>query len=261
MTDPPGFTREERVAIESAAVFASVTGVAGATVMQSPEAPASPMLNRIVGLGVEAPATEAAVDEALAAVAAGVSFYVAVAPEARPADLPQWLGDRGLEPSWGWMSFRRGVEELPAPETALRLVEVRGPEDAAAFARVVRTSYGLPEAIEPRIAAARDRGWLCWVAYDGDDPAGAAGLYASDGVGYLGFAGTLPEHRGKGAQSALLSERIRRAAALGCDVLVTETGERSEGRPSNSYRNILRAGFTETAVTANWLGHRAPATG
>jgi len=25
-------------------------------------------------------------------------------------------------------------------------------------------------------------------------------------------------------------------------------------RPDNSYRNILRAGFAEDAVTANWLG-------
>jgi GNAT superfamily N-acetyltransferase len=73
-------------------------------------------------------------------------------------------------------------------------------------------------------------------------------------VAYLSFAGTLPEHRGKGAQNALLAARIRRAAGLGCDVVVTETGERRGDRPSNSYRNILRAGFTEDAVTANWLG-------
>ena len=69
-----------------------------------------------------------------------------------------------------------------------------------------------------------------------------------------GFAATLPEHRGKGAQSALLAERIGRAAELGCDVVVTETGEQRDDRPSNSYRNILRAGFSEVAVIANWLG-------
>jgi hypothetical protein len=36
--------------------------------------------------------------------------------------------------------------------------------------------------------------------------------------------------------------------------VLTETGERREGLPSNSYRNILRTGFEEVAVTANWLG-------
>jgi hypothetical protein len=48
--------------------------------------------------------------------------------------------------------------------------------------------------------------------------------------------------------------RIRTAAELGCDIVITETGERRGDRPSNSYRNILRAGFTEHATTANWLG-------
>ncbi len=74
------------------------------------------------------------------------------------------------------------------------------------------------------------------------------------GVAYLGLAGTLPEHRGKGAQNVLLAARIRRAAELGCDLVITETGERREDRPSGSYRNILRAGFREDIVTANWLG-------
>ena len=36
--------------------------------------------------------------------------------------------------------------------------------------------------------------------------------------------------------------------------MITETGERRDDRPSSSYRNILRAGFEEIAVTANWLG-------
>jgi len=67
------------------------------------------------------------------------------------------------------------------------------------------------------------------------------------------ISATLPEHRAKGGQSALLAERIRHARAIGCDVLVTETGERREDLPSNSYRNIIRAGFTEVSVRANWL--------
>jgi len=55
------------------------------------------------------------------------------------------------------------------------------------------------------------------------------------------------------SQSALLAERIRHARAIGCDILVTETGERRDDMPSNSYRNILRAGCAEVSVRANWL--------
>jgi hypothetical protein len=89
------------------------------------------------------------------------------------------------------------------------------------------------------------------VAFDGDDPAATGALYVDGDVGWLSLGATLPEHRRKGAQGALLAERIRIAPALGCTALVTETGEAVEGRPSNSYRNILRAGFAEAFVRPN----------
>ena len=247
-------SREARVMLRAAAAFSSTTEAGGASVLRVPEAPSSPMVNRIVGLGVESPATEAHVDAALAAMGAGVTFYVAVAPGARPAELPEWLRARGLEPGWGWMAFRRDVGPLAPRATSLRLAEVYTAAHAHAFGRVVRVSYELPEAVEPRLARLHETGWRCWVAFDGDEPAGAGALFTAERVAYLGFAGTLPAHRGKGAQGALLAARLQAAEQLGCDVVVTETGERRGDRPSNSYRNILRAGFREVAVTANWLG-------
>lgn len=248
-------TREERVALAAyRGVTPIVVEVGGGVVLLAPEAPDSAMLNRAVGLGVDAPATEDALDEVLAEMPPGTTFYVAVAPGARPPDLPRWLERRGLEQGWGWMAFRRGVEPLETRPSSLRLEEVRTAEEAAAFARIVRIGYGLPEAVEPMVARAPEAGWHCFLALDGDEPASAAALFVAEGAGYLGFAATLAEHRGKGAQNLLLAERIRLAAELGCDVVITETGERRDDLPSNSYRNILRAGFEEVAVTANWLG-------
>ncbi|MCY7301878.1 MAG: GNAT family N-acetyltransferase [Thermoleophilia bacterium] len=220
--------------------------------LRADAAPFSPGLNQIVGLGVDEPATEELLDAALAAIGEDVNCYVAVTPGARPAELVDWLRVRGLEPGWGWMSFRRGLEDIPERPTSLTLARV-GPAEAEAFGRIVAAGYGLPDAAAPWAAGAHELGWDCWLALDGDEPAAAAGLYASEAVGYLGFAATLPAHRGKGGQSALLAERIQHARAIGCDVLVTETGERRDDLPSNSYRNILRAGFTEVAVRANWL--------
>ena len=40
-----------------------------------------------------------------------------------------------------------------------------------------------------------------------------------------------------------MAARIRDAVALGCEVVVTETGEQVEGKPGFSYRNILGSGF------------------
>lgn len=248
-------TREERVTLEAYRRLApEVVEAGGAVVMRCPQAPDSPMLNRAVGLGVDRPATEDDVEAVLAALGTNTTFYVAVAPSAEPPELGTWLEARGLEPGWGWMAFRRGAELLDMPPSGLRVEEVRTPEQTAAFARIVRIAYELPEALEPVLERLPEAGWLWLLAYDGERAAGAAGLFAAKGVGYLGMSATLPEHRGKGAQSVLLAERIRHAAELGCDVLRSETGERHGDRPSSSYRNLLRAGFQEVTVTANWLG-------
>jgi GNAT superfamily N-acetyltransferase len=245
--------REARVSLQAySCLYPGRVELDGVTVLRSDEAPLSPMLNRIVGLGVDEPATEAALDEALGAIGDDVDCYVSVAPEARPEDLPGWLRARGLEPGWNWMTFRRGVDHPPRSSTSLRLVRV-GSAEAPAFGAVTATGYGLPDAVAAWAAGAYTVGWDCWLALDGDEPAAAAGVFIAEGVGYLGFAATLPEHRGTGAQSALLATRIEHARASGCDVVVTETGVRRDDRPSNSYRNILRAGFEEVAAITNWL--------
>jgi GNAT superfamily N-acetyltransferase len=80
-------------------------------------------------------------------------------------------------------------------------------------------------------------------------------LFVHEGVGWLGFGATLAKYRGRGAQSAILAARIEDARKQGCPTVVTETGELEEGRPSSSYRNILRAGFREAFVRPNY---RAP---
>jgi GNAT superfamily N-acetyltransferase len=245
--------REERVSLAAyRCLYPEAVELGGVTVLRAEAAPLSPMLNQIVGLGVAEPATEDALDAALAAIGEDVSCYVAVAPDARPPELVDWLRDRGLEQGWGWMSFQRGLDDVPERPTPLRLVPVGLPE-AEAFGRIAATGYGLPDAAAEWAAGAFMVGWDCWLALDGDVPAAVGGLFVSEGVGYLGLAATLPEHRGKGGQSALLAARVRHAREIGCDVLVTETGERRDDLPSNSYRNILRAGFTEVAVRSNWL--------
>jgi GNAT superfamily N-acetyltransferase len=210
------------------------------------------MLNRIVGLCLDVPASESQLDAAVAAMR-GLRHYVSLSPHARPAALAEWLVARGYEPGWGWMQFRRATDDVPEAVTSLQIVEIDGSRGVE-FARIVRAAYDLPQEIEPVIASAPEQtGWTCWLALADGEPAAAAALYVDDGAGYLGYAGTEPEHRGKGAQGALLATRIRRARDLGCKEVFTETGERRPDRPSASYRNILRAGFEELYVVPNWI--------
>jgi GNAT superfamily N-acetyltransferase len=228
--------------------------VGGATCLRAPLAPDSPMLNRIVGLGVGAPEDGAVVDAALAAMG-DTSFYVAVSPDADPT-LDRLLEERGLERGWGWMLFERTSAARSTVETALTVTEV-GRESAAAWARVVLDGYGLPDACAPLVERVPGLpGWHAFLARDGDEPVASAAVWLDGDAAYFGFAATRAEHRGKGGQGALFAARIDRALEAGCTTLVTETGERRDDRPSNSYRNILRYGFEERFVVAQRLRRR-----
>lgn len=233
----------------------AVRQVAGATCVRMPGVPDSPMLNRVTGLGLGHPAADDDIDEVLAAMD-GTTFYVAVSPFAAPADLGRRLERRGLEPGWGWMLFERDTRPPLPAETSLRVAEVTDAAAAETWARVVAMAYGLPDALPALVAVPERDGWSAWLTLDGDEPAAAAAVWVDGAQAYLGFAGTLPEHRGKGGQAALFAARIEHARARGCTTLVTETGEQLPDRPSGSYRNILRAGFEERFVVAHRLRTR-----
>jgi GNAT superfamily N-acetyltransferase len=228
--------------------------VDGAVCLRAPHAPDSPMLNRVVGLGVDAPLDEETLDRALETMG-DAAFYVAVAPSA-DGRLDPLLEARGLERGWGWMLFERPPEPPRPGETSLAVTEV-DERSAADWARIVTTSYGLPDASRRMIESVPSLpGWTAFLALDGDRPAAAAAVWIGDEGAYLGLAATLPEHRGKGGQGALFAARIERAVAAGCRRLVTETGELRDDRPSASYRNILRQGFQERHVVAHRLRPR-----
>ena len=75
--------------------------------------------------------------------------------------------------------------------------------------------------------------------------AGGASLRAGDGVALLCGAATLPEHRRRGVQRALLYERLRLAIARGCDLAVVTTQPASK-----SQANVERVGFALLYVRA-----------
>ncbi len=211
------------------------------------------MLNRVTGLGLRKPASE----EALVEIERfyedrGLRHAIALSPDAEPPELRDWLAARRYEPGYAWAKFRRGVDDVPEVETELD-VRLAGPKDGPAFADVVRRAYGMPDVLAGWLAAIPGvQGWSCYLSWAGDQPAGAGALFVGGDRGWLGFAGTVPEHRRKGSQGAIMAARIRRAAELGVTTLATETGELVSDRPSSSYRNILRFGFEQLYVRPNY---------
>ena len=59
------------------------------------------------------------------------------------------------------------------------------------------------------------------------------------------------------ASATDLDAVVTHMASRGARTAVTETGERQPDKPSNSYRNILRAGFHERYLRHNYLSPQA----
>jgi hypothetical protein len=112
----------------------------------------------------------------------------------------------------------------------------------------------LPDGIAPWAAALVGRPrWRCFLAGDGGEPVGTGALFVEDGLGWLGFGGTLPSHRGRGGQTAMLAARIAAGIAAGCRGFSTETGVPLPGEPGPSFRNIGKAGFREAYRRPNFV--------
>jgi GNAT superfamily N-acetyltransferase len=128
------------------------------------------------------------------------------------------------------------------------------PSQAREVGSILRRAMDLPERSVDLFASVVGRArWHVYLALEDDRAIGAGTLFVHDGVGYLGMGATLPEHRKRGAQSALLARRLEVARDLGCSVVVSETGAPVEGDPQHSHRNMLRAGLREISVLHNFM--------
>lgn len=220
-----------------------------ATVVQ--DLPAAQMLNLL--LGAEEPDAGGHLDQALDWMESQqVSFYVPLAEEAGSERVSALLESRQYERGYSWMKFIRDAHP-PRFSTPAGVEVVAVGDEAGPFGMIAATGFGLPPWASGLFADLHgEAGWYCYLACVEDEPAACAAMFVDGAVAELGIAATLEPARGRGCQTALLHRRIVDAAAAGCRTLSVKTGERTPGRPSTSYGNILRAGFEETCLRSNW---------
>jgi GNAT superfamily N-acetyltransferase len=89
------------------------------------------------------------------------------------------------------------------------------------------------------------RGTSCFVAELDGAIIGTASLNMQDGVALLAGASTLPEFRGRGAQSVLLRARLSYALAAGCDIAMMAALPGSTSQ-TNAERQGFRIAYTRT---------------
>lgn len=220
-----------------------------------------PMMNRVMGVGLQRPA-DAQLDELAAHyAAAGIRrWMLQVLPHAETPAFRAACAARGIIKLRGWAKHVGPAALTPPARCDLRIQPV-GVERADEWAAVVGETFAIPPAFHPWMARLAGReAWRLFGAFDGETLAAAAALYMHGEIGELTWAGTREGWRGRGAQSALIAARFAAAREAGVKWLVTETDEELPDKPNPSYHNMVRLGLPVRYVRANW-GPPKPAEG
>lgn len=212
------------------------------------------VINRALGFGLGGEQGSDALQAALEEYASrGIErYFLQLHPDAQPASMAQQLLDAGLEETRGWQKFARGRAAIDPVVTDLAVREVGG-EYGSDFARIVCAGFDLGEQAEPWLARLPGRpGWHVFMSFDGEQPAGCGALFVHQGLAWMDWAATAPAFRCRGSQGAVLAARVQHALDLGCEQMFTCTGVAVPGDDQHSYKNIQRAGFSETYVRENF---------
>jgi GNAT superfamily N-acetyltransferase len=212
--------------------------------------------NRAQGLGLTEPVTAAILDELIAFFrSAGTGrTMIQIAPSLLPPDWAGLAAERGLEPGREWMKLSAPVESLRPAATDLRIGPV-GPQELATWAKVWVDGFEMPEPglAEMVFAAAGNPAFHPYAAWDGETMVGVANLFVYGENALFNAATTLPGHRGRGVQSALISARGRVAAEAGCRRVFAETGVPDVEGTNPSLNNMHRAGLQDLYARRNWI--------
>jgi GNAT superfamily N-acetyltransferase len=172
--------------------------------------------------------------------AAGLPPSLELCPWAR-TELVAELRARGYSVDWFRNVYAHGLRGLP-PRARVQIDEV-GDDLEAEWTAILGSQYA-PGSAERRnsdefcAAVHRVPGAQNLVAVIDGKAVGTGSLTPVRTVAWLGGATTLPEARGRGAQHALLIDRLHRAARMGCRMAaVTAVPD------GVSARNLLRVGF------------------
>ena len=179
----------------------------------------------------------------------GRRIRVEVAPAQAGPELFAALARHGLHQSGfyaGLYGEPAGGDDGPIP------VEPADPDE---FADCYVRGFEFPAerrqalAASVRVLAGRDDVGF-YRARLGSATAGIGMLYRHAGVGYLATAATLPEHRGRGVQTALVRHRIAAATRAGCDLIAGHTAVGSASQRTMEHCG-LRLAYTKAIFTGS----------
>ncbi|MFD3505449.1 GNAT family N-acetyltransferase [Streptomyces sp. NPDC058676] len=222
----------------------------------------SHFFNRAGGFGVDGPIT----GDGLVRVC---DFYrergvsqgsLLIAPPLLPPDWAATAAKLGLTEGSRFTKLGCDIVTLPTAVDRAALdpgwrVGVVEAHQACEWATVMMTTFGFttPDMIEMAASCVGKANWRQYAAWAGERIVAVGSVFLNGECADMFGGATLPEARGRGAQSALLTARVRAARAEGCRWLVAETGVEGPGEHNPSLRNMVRVGFEPLYERATWL--------
>lgn len=212
--------------------------------------------SKALGFGLTEPISSDLIDQV-------IRFYVAegssgaviqIAPNARPADWAEILARHDLRPESHWIKLACKVDDVVADRgTGLRIGPV-GANDRRRWASTTLRAFGMPEygLVDMMAESLAHPNFRPFAAWDGDEMVATANLFIHGKLGSLSSTATVPSHRNRGAQSALITARAREAANAGCVWLCAETGAPEDGG-TTSFGNLQRSGMRILYERQNWV--------
>ncbi|MBI5720144.1 MAG: GNAT family N-acetyltransferase [Burkholderiales bacterium] len=223
-------------------VFALADGIA----LQCPGDRSSTLFNRVLGLGLSQPFDA----RTMAAVAARFGGHqgpwgLELAPTALHEHVRLLLKQMRLRRSLPTAMLAMDCRDLDGPAPAWRVERV-GADRAALAAEVVERVFGISASVARILRRAPwSPEFAQWVAFDGARPVAACLTHVRGDTAWFGWSATLPSHRARGLQSALLWHSVRDAGERGCRWMTAETATGTVDAPDASFRNMKRFGFVE----------------
>jgi hypothetical protein len=212
-------------------------------------------LNRVYGLGIQSRLTARRLDALIEEYRrADVSrFMVSWARICRPHDAGHWFQERGFRRIPSVVRLARPTVDAVTSPCDLVVVEATS-ADARQFGELAARCNELSLEYAPGLNSTIGHpGWRHYFVLDGERPIAAAALYVEGDVAWAGLGGTLPEDRRRGAQSALLAQRVRDARDAGARWITSWTTAESSDRPNQSLRNMKRLGFEVSYESENYV--------
>lgn len=208
--------------------------------------------NCVKNLGVAQPATEAALDAALARYReAGIAHCTIYhTPISQPAELPEWFAARGLRVQGGWDRIYRDASPLaPLDDIALpgHHVEKVTPANATEWANFIDGCYGLPTS-PWLLAFAKRAGWHHYLLRQGAQIAAVRSMFIdADSRAWLGVEAPVPGIMAPSFPQdvQLCAALVREGLALGARSFAADIEAPDAAMRSPAYANFARLGFSK----------------